>query len=191
MATHSFAQAKAYSEPEWSSRSSSLALRRQERVSAYPYPGGGGGGGVAHRRPRTSLADRPPRPHSFTGCRSGCPSLSALRDGHSSRTAASQPMGCRMKARMKARARNPTVARRFPFSLLHRGVIPGKLSVYPPKGLGPLPAVYPLRSRSSSSLVAIPPRTGVAHAIPASCRPAVLLAGYRRYGRPYRPTTRL
>ena len=42
----------------------------------------------------------------------------------------------------------------------------------------------PAPPRSPSSLVARPPRTGVAHAIPASCRAAASLAGYRRFGRP-------
>ena len=41
----------------------------------------------------------------------------------------------------------------------------------------------PAPPRSPSSLVARP-RTGVAHAIPASCRAAASLAGYRRFGRP-------
>ena len=37
-------------------------------------------------------------PHKFMGCRSRSASLPARRDGRNSRTAASQPMGCRTKA---------------------------------------------------------------------------------------------
>ena len=135
---------EAYPDRERASRSSLLACCPQ--------------GDASGSRGRTPSSEDPTgrstSPHSFMGCRSRSASLPAGRDGRSSRTAASQPTGCRRTQCPPF----PSVARRSPLfrspSGCHSRMVVGTSSYRVRTIAGSSPAPPPLaiepRSKTSS-----------------------------------------